>query len=315
MKLTNEQQVKIVNLREQGTSYAQISEIVLGTKTRKSTVARFLKKEGTVPQSVSNVSSPKGVRILFIDIETSPCVSYHWKRWDENIHQDQVIQESIILTFSAKFLGSDEVIYDYVTVDEIKNLDDKRVLQHIHDLLDRSDIVVAHNGKRFDKKKINTRLVYYGFKPTAPYKLYDTILSAKANFAFPSNSLDNICAYLGLNRKIKHQGFKLWREYLEGNPKAIQEMVDYNIQDVIILEEVYLKLRSWDGRHPNVTVYMDNKDACICCGSSDIELVEGELYTTNVSGFLVYECNACGKKFRGRKNVLDTKPPYTNIIG
>jgi len=322
MKLTNEEKSLIVKLREGGLSYKKIADDVLGRESRSSTVFDYLKKYFDKDSIVTSdetayeednyiVDNP---RILFIDIETSPSISYHWKRWDENIGQEQVIQESIILTFSAKFLGKDEVLYAYVTEDEVRRYDDKRVVGEIYDILNKADIVVAHNGIRFDKKKINTRLLFNGYEPTKPYRLFDTLVSAKSNFSFPSNSLDNICAYLGLGRKLKHAGFRLWRSYMEGNSEAIERMVDYNMQDVIILEELYLKLRSWDARHPNAAVYIDNVEpTCPCCGSKEIELVRGELATTNVSGFEVYTCKSCGKKMRGRKNVLINRPKCVSI--
>lgn len=320
MKLTETEKSLILKLRNSGLSYRKIAEDVLGRDSRSSTVRDFLNRyepsvqdEGVTIDDAYPVIDPK---ILFIDIETSPSVSYHWKRWDENIGQDQVIQESIILTFSAKFLGREEILYGYVTEEEVKRYDDKRVLGEIHDILNQADIVVAHNGRRFDKKKINTRLLFNGFEPTSHYRLFDTLISAKANFSFPSNSLDNICAYLGLERKLKHEGFNLWRGYMEGNKECIEKMVDYNMQDVVILEELYLKIRAWDNRHPNVSVYIDSdKPTCVCCGSTDITQIPGELAATNVSGFNVYRCNSCGKKQRGRKNILANKPKFTNISG
>lgn len=323
MKLTDVQKAEIIDLYSAGVSISSIAKEVLGRRTRKSTVSSFLKRyrdemaeyDSSVDESpkpaIKKHNAPK---IVIIDIETSPAISYHWKRWDENIHQDQVIQESIILTFSAKYLGNDDIVYDYVTEEEVKRFDDKRVVSHIYDILNDADIVIAHNGRRFDKKKINTRLLFHGFKPTTPYRLFDTLVSAKANFAFPSNSLDNICAYLGLERKLKHDGFKLWRGYLEGDKSCIEKMVEYNIQDVVILEEVYLVLRSWDRMHPNVSVYSDlEKHVCVCCGSVNVDEMDGEIATTNISGYQVYECQDCGKKMRGRKNILDKKTKFTNI--
>jgi len=320
MRLTEDEKNLILEMRESGASYKKIAEDVLGNSSRRSTVGYFIKREidrGGFDSSESDISDERtydNPKIVFIDVETSPSIAYHWKRWDENIGQEQVIQESIILTYSAKYLGNEEVIYGYITADEVKLHDDKRVMGETYDILNDADIIVAHNGVRFDRKKINTRLIFNGYEPTKQYRIFDTLQSAKANFAFPSNSLDNICAYLGLDRKLKHEGFSLWRGYMDGKTECIEKMVDYNMQDVIILEELYLKLRPWDRRHPNVSVYIDSDEpTCVCCGSTDIQIVPGEIATTNISGFQVYQCKSCGKKMRGRKNVMNNKPVYTNI--
>ena len=48
-------------------------------------------------------------------------------------------------------------------------------------------------------------------------------------------------------------------------------MKEYNQVDVLALEDVYLKLKVWDDKHPNVDVYNDNEySGCTSCGSRNI---------------------------------------------
>ena len=64
--------------------------------------------------------------------------------------------------------------------------DDKPLLKGIRDLLDEADIVIAQNGKSFDVRKVNARLIQHGFQPPSPYRVVDTMLVAKKYFAFTS---------------------------------------------------------------------------------------------------------------------------------
>src|SRR5690606_38123866 len=112
---------------------------------------------------------------------------------------------------------------------------------------------------------------------------------------------------LGVDKKDDHKnfpGFELWSECLKGNPEAWEEMKMYNIQDVDTLEQVYLQMRPWMRKHPNVGVF-DEQPNPICpnCGSAHIQY---RGYThTNVSKFRRFVCNDCGTWSRSRFNVLD----------
>jgi transcription elongation factor Elf1 len=90
------------------------------------------------------------------------------------------------------------------------------------------------------------------------------------------------------------------------------KMVDYNINDVIILENIYFKLRAWDTQHPNINVYDRNMDVCPCCGSLNFESLDKKMYT-NVSEFSTFRCSDCGKVFKNRKNNLEKRVKYITV--
>jgi uncharacterized protein YprB with RNaseH-like and TPR domain len=108
-------------------------------------------------------------------------------------------------------------------------------------------IVVAQNGVRFDVKKINARFVLLGMPPPSPFRVVDTMLEARRHFGFTSNKLewmtDKLCTTHKKKRHAKFPGFELWRECLAGNHEAWDEMREYNIDDVLSLEELYLVMR------------------------------------------------------------------------
>ena len=76
-------------------------------------------------------------------------------------------------------------------------------------------------------------------------------------------------------------------------------MQEYNIQDIVTLEELYLKLRPHDTRHPNVAVYGEPTEiTCPKCGSEDSH--KRGFYRTNVGKYQRFRCNNCGGWHRSR---------------
>ena len=50
-------------------------------------------------------------RILLIDIETAPLLSYTWGTWDQNIGLNQIEQDTYILSWAAKWYDGSGVMY------------------------------------------------------------------------------------------------------------------------------------------------------------------------------------------------------------
>ena len=279
---------KLIN---SGFSQRQAS-IALGIP--RTTIQGWLEK----PTVVSQEAPERKPKILFYDLETSPSLAYVWGRWKQYVRQDQVVSETNILTYSAKWLGSDAIISNRVDDPE----DDYDLVTELYELFEQADVVVAHNGLKFDNGLVNARLVYHGFKPYSPVKFVDTLQIAKKNFRFPSNSLNSLAQYLGIGEKIKHSGFELWKRCLANDSEAFEEMLEYNAMDVVLLEKVYLALRAWDAKAPNMNVYYnDSVLRCPCCGSDRLYKKDKESYTQQ-SAFDTYACLSCGKNSRVKKN-------------
>lgn len=247
-------------------------------------------------------------KILLIDIETSPIVSYVWGLFNQFPSVDMVKDEWTILSFCAKWLGAKGVIYHDTWEAKGGRNDDRNLVKIIWRLLDEADIVIAHNGKRFDVKKINSRCMQLGMKPYSPIKVIDTLLEHRAVAAHTSNKLQWLADKFSPIKKRNHgkfPGFDLHKEYLNGNPEAREEMRLYNIDDVRSMEYVYLELRPWIAGHPNLALYINPEDmkegdhVCPNCGSLDTKYNKPYLAKTNwYEGYL---CRSCGAHFRGRK--------------
>lgn len=260
-------------------------------------MGKSLKK--TAPQNM-----PK---VLVLDIETAPMKAYVWRIWKENIGINQIESDWYIIAWAAKWLHKKTIFKEslpmYSTHYKRHPESDAKILHSLWDLLDQADYVITHNGNRFDLPKINSRFVYNGMTPPSVYKSVDTLAIAKTRFGFTSNKLAYIAKFLGVGEKINTGGFELWSRCLDGNPKAWHDMVKYNIRDIVILEDVYLKLRPWTTAHPNYALYVDDiNPRCTVCGSDKLKC-NGYAYTT-VGKFKRYRCKDCGKSLRGRKSIL-----------
>lgn len=242
-------------------------------------------------------------KILILDIETAPNIAYVWRFFKENVGAKQVLEHTTIMSFAAKWLGEDDVWYVDARV-----LTEREILESLIELLDIADIVVAHNGDKFDLPTIRGRALVLGIKPCSPYKTIDTCLVARREFNFPSNSLEYLSNILGVSKKDDHKefpGFLLWSECLKGNIKAWKEMEKYNIQDIDTLEEVYLRMRPYMRQHPNVAIYEETNPtpACPKCGSHHIHY-RGFAFT-NVGRYHRFVCNDCGGWGRSRYTLIE----------
>lgn len=254
-------------------------------------------------------------RMLVLDIETAPVLAYVWRTFKENVSWDQISTGWYILSFAAKWLGDPRVVYHDQS--RKRNIEDDRgLMKKLHQLLNEADIVIAHNGKKFDVRKIKARFILNGFPPPSPFRVIDTLLEARKEFAFTSNRLIALTDMLvPEDKKDDHAafpGFSLWAECLKGNPKAWEAMETYNKQDVVSLEKLYLRLRAWIEGHPNVATYRDPADiTCPKCGSTRI-IKKGHRYT-QTGQYIRYLCQACSGWSRGR-TMINTREVRKNLL-
>lgn len=262
-----------------------------------------------------NVTMPK---ILFFDIETAPILGHLWSIWQNGIGINQVMQDWYMLSWSAKFLGEDTVYNDALPKHEAAYLsdpeDDFLILQTVWAMLDKADVVIGHNAKKFDIKKIKARFLKHGMDMPSSYKVIDTLSIAKAEFGLTSNKLDFLATFLGLDNKVSHEGHDLWTKCMHGQKDAWDRMIEYNNRDVTLLEEVYLHLRKYDQRHPNLAVYCnDSRQRCTTCCSDDLQPTEGFVYT-NTGKYEELACGGCGKVSRGTVNLLDKEKRCSRTV-
>lgn len=252
--------------------------------------------------------TPKLPKILVFDIETAPLEASVFQKsiYGKFISDDQILSDWFMLTWSAKWLFDDDVMSDRLTGREAINENDKRISTSLWNLLNQADITVAHNGDRFDTPNMNTRFIVNDLPPTIPYRTIDTLKVAKRQFGFTHNGLDALAKALGFDVGKLETRFELWKKCRAGDDESLKYMDEYNQNDVVLLEKVYLKLRPWIRPHVNVGVYMEEgSEVCVACGCKEVTWLSGKFYTTNANKYPLYQCDDCGAFGRGRFGVYD----------
>lgn len=233
------------------------------------------------------------MKILLLDIETSPNTAHVWGLWNVNVGINQITASGTTLCYAAKWLHSKEIIFDSVHKSK-----PKKMVERMHKLLSEADAVVHFNGKRFDIPTLNKEFLLHGLTPPSPYKQIDLLEVTKKQFRFPSNKLDYVSKVLGLGSKIHHKGHELWVGCMNGDNKDWKVMEKYNKQDVLLLEKLYDKLLPWIPNHPNYGLYI-GKPVCTNCGSNKLQS-RGKARTA-LSTYTRFQCQGCGKWCRDNK--------------
>lgn len=236
------------------------------------------------------------MKILCLDIETSPNTAFVWGLFKENIPLARLIESSRILCWAAKWYGSKEILFD-----SVQKSSHKQLLKRIHSLLNEADVVVHYYGSAFDIPVLNREFIVEGFKPPAPYKQIDLCKVARSKFKFVSNKMEYVAKILRVQHKIDHRGFEMWVKCMEGDPQAWKEMEVYNIGDVQTLEQVYERMLPWIPNHPHVGIYDDVPKSCPNCGGLSFQR-----RGTTIAHLLKYhrfQCKGCGKWVRGNKTI------------
>ena len=226
--------------------------------------------------------------ILIADIETSPNIGFFWRAgYRQSITPDSIIEERRIICISWKFEHEKRV--HHLTWD--KDRDDKKMLEKFHTVLEKADMVIAHNGDRFDIPWINTRLLYHGLPPFPKVKTLDTLRECRKSFYLNSNKLDYISQYIGREGKLSVP-YSLWKDLMLLNRrKDLKKMVTYCDQDILELEGVYQAIKPYIANTFNLSSFYEDITMCPKCGGHLQK--KGFLYT-QVGKRQRYKCTDCG---------------------
>ena len=244
------------------------------------------------------MSSP---RIILWDIETTHNIVATFRLFDqEPIPHTNVLQERYIVCAAWKELDKPKV-HAYATVNdplrfETNSHDDKSVVLHLREVLAEADVIVAHNGDEYDLKFLKGRMIAHGFSPLPPIPTIDTLKVARRQFLFNSNRLDYLGAYLKVGRKQKTSP-ELWLRVLQGDARAVREMVRYNKGDVLLLEKIFKKLQPYIPNHINRQLY--GGSGCPRCGSLKVQARGTHKALTRE--YQRFQCQACAGWFRELK--------------
>jgi hypothetical protein len=241
------------------------------------------------------------MKVLFYDIETAPNLAYVWGHYEQNVVKHS--REWYIMCFSYKWLNQATskalALPDFEEAYTKDPEDDKGLVTRLWELMDEADVVVAHNGDRFDMRKANARFIAHGLGPPSPVIQIDTLKVARRYFMFNSNRLGDLGEHLQLGSKEATGGFKLWEGCMRGDLKSWGIMKRYARQDTDLLEAIYLAMRPFMKNHPSFNMLSDLPDGCPVCAAEETLIRRGTRHTKTCI-YQQWQCTECGSYSRSR---------------
>lgn len=266
-----------------------------------------------------------GPAILVIDIETTPVGGYTWGHYKQNVLK--VTRPSYILCHAYSWYGSGKVQFSGIIDDpgftpdtgynKPRKSRDRWVVGELFHLLDQADVVIAHNGDKFDIRRINAQFMRHKLGPTSPINTIDTLKEVRRYADFGSHRLAEISVELTDHPKLNSGGLETWFAAMAGESWAWDKMEKYNIRDVEALTDAYTELMPWIGQ-PGRNNPGGNQRAwgmtCPKMGCKGTKLVvRGHRVTATGLRYTQYRCSACGGYSRARYAEREDLPPSEKI--
>lgn len=135
--------------------------------------------------------------------------------------------------------------------------DDKEIVRRTNTVIREHDVVVAHNGQRFDLPFLRTRAMRWGLPALEEPKIVDPLAILWRKHRLRSNRLGALSDILGLSDKKTPLDLSVWADaMLNGSKSAMDLIVEHCEADVRVLSGVL----------PHVTPYvkvLDHKGSAL----------------------------------------------------
>lgn len=242
--------------------------------------------------------------IIVLDIETSFDLIASYGLREQYHRPENIWMDWFMIGFCHKYLDGNRV-YNFSLLDDPKRFkknpqDDYAVVKRMHEVVSDADVLVGHNMAGFDWKKFYARVIYHKLPPIDKPKIVDTLKEAR-KVSFTSNKMSYLAKHLGLTHKARHSD-DMWLRILRGEKKAVQECVDYCKTDVLVSEQMYLRLRPYMATHPNHNLWRaDGIECCRNCNGDNI--AKAGIRTTTTLKYQRYRCCDCGAHMQGTKSI------------
>lgn len=305
-----------ISLSEKGLSGRKIAKQLGMGKTQVNDTLKAY-REGSLETSEPE---PKKLNILYWDLESSLMGTLTFGIWNQNISGNRITKHSHLLSNSWAF--NDEPPQGVrLSPEDVESSNDLMVVVDSIKAIEKADLLISFNGKRFDVPLLKTRALLHGLPPIKFPPHLDLMQEAKKNFRFPSNSMQNISLYLGEHGKLATSGRNLWeRCYNHSNyddcNEALAQMLEYGLRDIDATRDLHKRLQGWFKSPVNIGLITkeingintkDNHDLlCPHCSSKDVDKIGSKAYTS-VSSFNIYRCGNSVCRGLSRDNAAGTK--------
>lgn len=124
--------------------------------------------------------------------------------------------------------------------------DDHDITAEIMSFLEEFDVLIAHNGVKYDLPFLRTRALQYGLPPLQPLKIVDPVLAARRQLRLQSNSLDAIAKHIDAPfRKTPLEPIVWARAMMDGDVDSMNLIVEHCVADVQVLDFVAHAMRGY----------------------------------------------------------------------
>lgn len=245
----------------------------------------------------------KQLKIAGFDIETSFGIYYSFAN---NMHEAQLNREHTPIRLLMASFKEKERRPKNISRVQFKTY--RSFVKAVWEEMNKYDILYAHNGKKFDLRKMNMFFAEQGLPKIDrfPKNLIDTKNECKREFDLPSNSLKFVLSHFGIGQKLDAGGEERWHRCMEfrggyekGTPVYPHDwavMGRYCDGDVIGMEKLFDMLEEggwikWPFHINNIYV---PGEGCLRCGGEDMQS-RGD--HRRADGWIhQYLCKGCGKR-------------------
>lgn len=117
--------------------------------------------------------------------------------------------------------------------------DDKETVKQVAAILADHDVLVAHNGTRFDMPFLRSRMLRWNMPRLPQLKIIDPCTIAYRHFKLRSNSLAAVADHIGVRERKTPLDMSTWADaFLNGSRSAMNKIVEHCVADIKVLEGV-----------------------------------------------------------------------------
>lgn len=228
-------------------------------------------------------------KILIYDIESSNlsadwgtmlCLGYEWY----GTNKPKVIS---LLDTNTKCKGCKR----------IDTLSDAPLLEKVREILCEADLIVSwygREGRGFDSRFINARLLHARLAPLPLIPQVDLHVTMRDRFKLGSNRLQNVQRFLQLSEEKTPLDMDQWQLARAGDIQGLKYVNEHCLADVRVLREAYTILRPWVLTHPRVKGWgTTDTPLCPVCGAA--AMLRRKRRMTRTKGIMIqYQCQECG---------------------